>query len=125
MIIPLIFGLLSLDFLGIAVRICTPVSELVGAAFAWNLYCDFQEDKGLTPPYSNPFRRFFTSTDPEASPVQAAQTAIGEGKDAAKRLRQPEPGKAAPEQTPPGGDYGAVGQGEPGPPGFEAHAGDR
>jgi len=128
MIIPLVFGLLSLDFLGVAVRICTPVAELVGAAFAWNLYCDFQEDKGLTQPYANPFKRFFTSTDPEAAPMKTAQMAMSEGQDAAKRMRQPEHGRA-PEQAPQaaapgGGDYGAVGK-DVGPPGFEAHAGDR
>jgi len=128
MIIPLVFGLLSLDVFAMAVRVCTPASELVGAAFAWNLYCDFQEDKGLKPPYPNPFKRFFTSTDPEANPMQAAKMAVSEGQAAAKRLHQPELGQApqaAPQQAAQGGgDYGAVGQGA-GPHGPEVHAGDR
>lgn len=126
MIIPLAFGLLSLNVLAVMVRVCTPVSELLGAAFAWNLYCDFLEERGEKPPYSNPFKRFFRATDPVEKPLDAARMAKQEVKSAI--------GKAKPEsQQPPahgseqsplakqqhGEDYGAAAGG--GPPGFEGH----
>jgi hypothetical protein len=119
MIIPLVFGLMSLDVLGIIVRICIPLSELLGAAFAWDLYCDFLENKGETPPYVNPFRRFFSTTHPAEDPLGTAKAAVNEGKAAYKQsehdegayFAKPKPdANALVQQQPP--EYGAaLGQG--------------
>uniref|UniRef100_A0A7S1RVI5 Uncharacterized protein n=1 Tax=Alexandrium catenella TaxID=2925 RepID=A0A7S1RVI5_ALECA len=64
-VLPLLFGLLSLQFLKILILGCIPISELFGAAFAWHLYHDFAVNDHMSVPDYDPLGKLFNELDPE------------------------------------------------------------
>jgi len=46
LILPLLFDMLSLQFIEIILRSTVPISEILGAAFAWHLYVDYYRNGG-------------------------------------------------------------------------------
>merc|ERR1719401_769605 len=57
---------MTLDFLGTAVRVSIPFSELMGAGFAWHLYHDYMQSQNQKVPNFDPFAKIIKEVpDPE------------------------------------------------------------
>mmetsp|Transcript_41631 Transcript_41631/g.107720 ORF Transcript_41631/g.107720 Transcript_41631/m.107720 type:complete len:223 (+) Transcript_41631:145-813(+) len=61
-IIPLVWGALTFQFLSTTVRVLIPFSELLGAGFAWHLYLDYEHNvshgEGLLENVPDPMAKF-------------------------------------------------------------------
>eukprot|EP00933_Yihiella_yeosuensis_P053036 TRINITY_DN51197_c0_g1_i1.p1 TRINITY_DN51197_c0_g1~~TRINITY_DN51197_c0_g1_i1.p1 ORF type:complete len:262 (+),score=44.14 TRINITY_DN51197_c0_g1_i1:142-927(+) len=95
-LIPTIFGLLKLEIMGTLVRITAPLSELLGAAFAWHVYRDYMHSRGVDLPGADPLAPLFEQEDPEIALQKARIAGTAAAKDAYAHA----------------GDYGAVAKGE-------------
>mmetsp|Transcript_102581 Transcript_102581/g.311490 ORF Transcript_102581/g.311490 Transcript_102581/m.311490 type:complete len:175 (-) Transcript_102581:47-571(-) len=64
-ILPLIFDAFRFKALTMTIRICLPLSELFGAAFAWHLYHDFAVNWHMPVSDYDPLSKLVNEVDPE------------------------------------------------------------
>eukprot|EP00933_Yihiella_yeosuensis_P082931 TRINITY_DN96972_c0_g1_i1.p1 TRINITY_DN96972_c0_g1~~TRINITY_DN96972_c0_g1_i1.p1 ORF type:complete len:254 (-),score=49.88 TRINITY_DN96972_c0_g1_i1:60-821(-) len=77
-IIPTAVGMLKIELLSTCVRVGCPLSELLGALFAWHVYRDYQAARGAEPVSKlDPLGPLFTDVDPESIKPFAAINAAG------------------------------------------------
>jgi len=78
LVLPLVFGLIRLQFLTMAMQICIPLVYLAGALFAWHLYHDYEQSLGQNVSSFDPMAKYVDHLDcDERTPLAAVGGFLG------------------------------------------------